>query len=69
MINAGLLWFTYQQYATSYYITGTVAGIYPFTRFYPGGRNLSYNLALQYNEIQEWKMKQQYQKFIRKFFE
>jgi hypothetical protein len=69
VIHAGLLWFTYQQYATSYYITGTFAGVYPIFRFYPGGKNLSYNLAVQYNETHEWKTRQQYQKVIRELLE
>jgi hypothetical protein len=69
IINAGLIWFAYQQYAATFYITATCAGVYPLSRFYNGGRNLSYNLTLEYNETLEGKTMQQYQEVIRKLFE
>ncbi len=69
IIHAGLFWFTWQQYAAAYFITGTFAGVYPIQRFYKGGRTLSYNLAIQYNEKLERETKLHYQKVIRKLFE
>lgn len=69
IIHAGLIWFAYEQYVAAFYITGTFAGVYPLYRFYNGGRNLSYKLALQYNEAQDWKLRKQYQTIIRKLFE
>jgi hypothetical protein len=63
-INAGFIWFAYQKYITCYFITGTFAGVYPMYRFYSGGRTLSYNLALQYNETQDQKLSEQYRRII-----
>lgn len=63
-INAGFIWFAYHEYITCYFITGTFAGVYPFYRFYNGGRTLSYNLALQYNEAQDNNLNQRYRKVI-----
>jgi len=66
IIHAGLFYFTYELYASTFYFTGTCAGIYPTFRFYSGGKRLSYNLALAYNENQDELIKLQYQKIISK---
>ncbi|MBI9068055.1 MAG: hypothetical protein JEZ09_12235 [Salinivirgaceae bacterium] len=65
-LNAGALILGAYEMLNGCYIAGTFAGIYPFLRFYNGGKNLSYHLAIDYNESKERKIKAQYQKVILK---
>jgi len=49
-LNLTFLGFGYHQFATNYYTSGLVFGVYPFMRFYNGGKVHSYELALNYNK-------------------
>lgn len=60
VLNAGFLVFAGYNFYWGYYITGYVAGIFPMTKFYGGGKRLSANLADYHNLEKSGKIKKQY---------
>ncbi len=68
-LNAGFVFLATEEYINKYFISGTVFGAYPFLRFYIGGRQLSYKLAIKHNETKENKLKERYVEVILKTFE
>jgi len=66
VINAGLLAFTGYNFYTGYYVTGAVAGIFPFLKFYSGGKRLSESLAHKHNEKEKKELQLKYSEFINK---
>lgn len=60
VLNGGFLFFGAYNVYTGYYITGGVFGIFPFLRFYSGGKKLSYTLAEKHNQRAASLVKKQY---------
>jgi hypothetical protein len=59
-LNAGFLAFGAYNFYWNYYVTGFVAGIFPMTKFYGGGKRLSMALATRHNMEKSNRIKKQY---------
>jgi len=64
VLNTGFLAFTGFNIAYGYYVTSVASGIFPFTKFYGGGKRLSANLADRHNDKATDKLKSQFNKEI-----
>jgi hypothetical protein len=64
ILNGGFLFFAGYNYYAAYYISGSVLGIFPFLRFYSGGKKLSLILANKHNEKLSDGIKDKYWKVI-----
>ena len=64
VVNAAFLAFGGYNFYYSYYVTGAVAGVFPFLRFYSGGKRLSAILADRHNNIEAAKLKVKYREKI-----
>jgi len=60
LLNGGFLFFAGYNFYTAYYISGSVLGVFPFLRFYSGGKRLSFNLANQHNQKISDRIKKKY---------
>ncbi len=64
VLNAGFLAFTGYNIYAGYYVTSVSLGVFPFLKFYKGGKRLSVILADRHNEKESDKIKSQFRKEI-----
>ncbi len=64
VLNAGFLAFAGYNIYAGYYVTSIDLGIFPFLKFYKGGKRLSPILAEKHNEKESEKVKSQFRKEI-----
>lgn len=64
LLEAGCGVLSVLSYSQGLFFTGTVFGVYPFYRFYQGGRRMSWFLAEKTNQQNENKLKNIYQNLI-----
>ena len=66
VIQAGLVAFTGYNFYMGYNVTATVSGIFPFLKFYSGGKRLGQRLADKHNQKEKNILKQRYTEAISK---
>jgi hypothetical protein len=64
VIEASCIAVTTSLIVSGYYFTPIVVGLYPFLRFYGGGKELSYAKTVEYNAVKQEECKQQYQNLV-----
>lgn len=61
LLNAGSLVLTWKAVESGLYVNGALFGLYPFFRFYQGGKTYSYSLADRVNQKRLAALKKRYQ--------
>ncbi len=60
LLHAGSLFLTWKAFESGLYVNGALFGIYPFYRFYQGGKTYSYSLADRSNQKRMKALKHRY---------
>jgi len=69
ILETGFGFITATLFISGYYFTPIIIGIYPFLRFYMGGRQLSYAKAIEWNTQHEMELQKTYKNLILKIIE
>ena len=69
ILETGFGFVTATLFISGYYFTPIIIGIYPFLRFYMGGRQLSYTKAIEWNTQHETELQKTYKNVILKITE